>query len=81
MVNQVGIEQVLFSQQMALLRSWVQIIPPGPLLSFWLPTVLIRGYFWIVAGQFKQQCHCYANNNINSNALNGGFQQLQTTIF
>jgi len=37
--------------------------------------------FWIVVGQFEQQCHCYANNNISSNTLNGGFQQLQTTIF
>jgi hypothetical protein len=32
MVDQVGIEQVLFSQQMALLRSWVQIISSGPFL-------------------------------------------------
>jgi hypothetical protein len=34
----------LFSKDVEL-RSWVQILPPRPLLSFWLPTVLIRAYF------------------------------------
>jgi hypothetical protein len=35
----------------------------------------------VIVGQIQQQCHCHANNSISSNTLNGGFQQLQRTIF
>jgi hypothetical protein len=38
-----------------LLRSWVQIIPPGPLFLLYNYGIGLSS-FWITVGQIEQQC-------------------------